>query len=95
LETRYEEEIAMVEYSASFWNPDGVRKIKEQRKQSKLSEEISDDQFISQLKESSEKNSDIINAIKNIRNKFSENSNDENSLPYGSINLNKIIKDNI
>lgn len=94
-ESRYEEQLVMVEYAASFWNPDGVKKIKEERERKKVESEISDDQFISQIKEMNDKNYDLINALKNIRNNVSNNIEDENGLPYGSINLNKIIKDSI
>lgn len=86
----------LVEYLASFWNPEAVKKIKEERERKKLDGEIKDDQFIDQMKDLTIKNESLINAIKSLKKSTSDGQNgDQTSLPYGSINLNKIIKDNL
>ena len=58
-----EEKLAMVEYLASFWNPEGVKKIKEARESAEMHAFDSDDKFEELLKSGAYKDNPVVNEI--------------------------------
>ena len=88
----FEDTLSIVEYHASFWNSEGVKKIKEYRA-SQTEEAIKEaEDFVENVKKNEFKNNPLIEAIKKLRN-ASPATEDESV--FSSINLNKLIKEGI
>jgi hypothetical protein len=87
---KFENELNITEYLASFWNPESVKKIKQERNLKKENDEISAEEFIKTNNEAYTENESLINAISLMRKLQEEAKNNAGS---GSINLNKLIKD--
>ena len=62
-ERRKDELISIVEYLASFWNPEGVKKIRERRESQEYHSFDSDKDFEDMLRSGSYKNNEIINDL--------------------------------
>lgn len=83
---KFEEIRDMLEYLASFWNPEAVKKIKEARASRESHKFATDEEFEKQLMNREFKNNALIEAIQKIRKSKDTNNqtNDEQSI----INLN-------
>ena len=91
-EKEFERTLSLVDYHASFWNSEGVKKVKEYR-ESQTEEAIKEaDDFVKNLNKDDIKNNPIIDALKKIRQ--DKNNNKEEGI-FSSINLNKLIKEGI
>ncbi len=84
--------ISLLEYHASFSNYEGVQKAKDYRNSMKESSIKEAEEFIETAKTNDFKNNPLIDAIKKMREKSKEEIEDS---PFSSINLNKLIKENI
>ena len=86
--------LGLVDYHASFWNPEGVKKIKEYRESLKEESIKEAEEFVKTAVTGEFKNNPLIDAIKKIRQKQKEEP-DEGTGLLSSINLNKLIKESI
>jgi hypothetical protein len=85
--------LSYLDYHASFLNSEGVKKAKQFREE-RDEENIKDtNEFIESVKNNEFKNNPLIDAIKKLKESSSEYSN-KDSL-FNSINLNKLIKEDI
>ena len=88
----FDRTLNLVDYHASFWNPEGVKKAKEHRESQTEEAKKEAEDFINNLNKNDLKNNPLINALKKIR----ENKNeDKDDGIFSSINLNKLIKEGI
>ncbi len=62
-----ERDLLMLEYLASFWNHEAVKKIQDNRQKEKEHNFATDDEFEKQLKSQSYKDDDLISTISAIR----------------------------
>ena len=72
-ERRRDETISIVEYLASFWNPEGVKKIRESRESQEFHSFDSDSDFEDMLKSGAYKDNKIINDLQKNTNLNSNN----------------------
>jgi hypothetical protein len=92
-EKDFDKNLSYLEYHASFTNYEGVKKAKEFRQEQKEDSIKEAEQFINSVKTNEFKNNPLIDAIKKLRESSAQNSNKESV--FNSINLNKLIKDDI
>jgi hypothetical protein len=85
--------LSYLDYHASFINSEGVRRVKQTREDKKEENIKEANQFIDSVKNNEFKNNPLIDAIKKLRDSSSEDSNKESL--FNSINLNKLIKEEI
>tara|TARA_R110002110_G_scaffold243996_1_gene460477 strand:- start:498 stop:950 length:453 start_codon:yes stop_codon:yes gene_type:complete len=71
----FELERDMVEYMASFWNPDSVNKIKASRKASEVHSFATDEEFSRQIKDEDYKTNRYVKAIQKINDMNDANTN--------------------
>lgn len=83
---KYDKELSMVEYLASFWNAEAVRKIKDAREEREKHSFMGDEEFEKQLQEESFKDNELIKAIQKIN---ANNLNNNDSKNSGSRYLNR------
>ena len=92
-EVEFEKALSYLEYHASFTNYEGVTKAKEFRKNKSEESVQNDEEFINSVKNNDFKNNPLIDAIKKLRESTTKEYKDENI--FNSINLNKLIKEDI
>lgn len=92
-ERELERSLSFLEYHASFTNYEGVKKAKEFRKDKSNDKEKEDEEFLNSVKTNEFKNNPLIEAIKRLRE--SSESELEKESAFSSINLNKLIKEDI
>lgn len=66
IKIKQDNEINLVEYLASFWNPEAVQKIKQSRSERERHVFMGDEEFEKQLREEEYKNNELIKAIQKI-----------------------------
>jgi hypothetical protein len=92
-EKEQERVLSYLDYHASFLNSEGVKKAKQFRDE-KNEENIKDtNEFIESVKNNEFKNNPLIDAVKKLRDSNYKNSDNDNL--FNSINLNKLIKEDI
>lgn len=84
--------LSYLDYHASFLNHEGVMKAKEFRNSQKEESIKETDEFLDLAKKNEFKNNPLIEAIKKIR-ELNTNPKEENL--FNSINLNKLIREDI
>lgn len=92
-ERETERTISYLDYHASFSNYEGVKKAKEYREAQKEEVVKEAEEFIEEARKNDFKNNPLIDAIKRIRESTNKPVDSETALQ--SINLNKLIKDEI
>lgn len=85
--------ISYLDYHASFTNYEGVKKAKEFRESQKEVVVKEAEEFIEEAKKNEFKNNPLIEAIKRIRESGKQQDESESALK--SINLNKLIREEI
>lgn len=88
----FEETLSMVDYHASFWNSEAVKKAKEYRESQTEEAAREAEEFLENVKQKEYKNNPLIEALKKIRKAPVEK---EDQSLFSSINLNKLIKEGI
>ena len=91
-EKEFEKTLSFIEYHAAFTNAEGVKKMQELRASAKEGAIKETEEFLENAKTNEFKNNPLIEAIKKLR----ENSKkplDDN--PFSSMNLNKLIREDI
>ena len=88
-----EKTLSYLDYHASFTNYEGVMKAKQLRDSAKDDAVKATEEFIESAKTNEFKNNPLIDAIKKIRESNASNMEDESI--FRSINLNKLIKEDI
>lgn len=92
-EKELEKNLSYLDYHASFMNAEGVKKAKEFRESNKEGSIKEAEEFIESVKTNEFKNNPLIDAIKRIRE--SGQTKDEFDSALKSINLNKLIREDI
>lgn len=92
-EKEMDRNISYLDYHASFTNYEGVKKAKEHRESQKEEVVKEAEDFIEEVRKNEFKNNPLIDAIKKYRELTKESDNSESAL--SSINLNKLIRDDI
>ena len=92
-EKKLEENLSYLDYHASFTNYEGVQRAKEYRESKKEDVVKEAENFINQAKTNDFKSNPLIQALKNLRESNSNNKKEESI--FRSINLNKLIKEDI
>jgi hypothetical protein len=85
--------ISYLDYHASFTNYEGVKMAKEFRESQKEESVKEAEEFIEQAKNNDFKSSPLLQALKNLREANIKSSKEESK--FNSINLNKLIKEDI
>ena len=92
-EREVERTISFLDYHASFSNYEGVKRAKEARESQKEDAIKEAEEFIEEAKNNNFKNNPLIEAIKKIRE--SNKAAEKPDSPLKSINLNKLIREEI
>lgn len=92
-EREFEKILSFLEYHAAFTNGEGVAKAREYRESQKEGSIKETEAFIASAKENDFKNNPLIDAIKKIREAGNKAQMDDSI--FNSINLNKLIKEDI
>jgi hypothetical protein len=85
--------ISYLDYHASFTNYEGVKMAKEFRESQKEEVVKEAEEFIEQAKANDFRSNPLVQALKNLREANSNSSKEESK--FNSINLNKLIKEDI
>lgn len=89
----FESKRDFIEYMASFWNPEAVRKIKEARLSKESHAFADDEEFERQILEREFKNNPYVQAIKKLRQ--SENANNQKLNEDSIINTGSYLPKNL
>lgn len=92
-EKDFNKTLSYLEYHASFTNYEGVKKAKEYRQEQSEDSIKESENFIDSVKNNEFKNNPLIDAIKKLRESNVTTSGKESV--FNSINLNKLIKEDI
>ncbi len=92
-EREFEKTLSFLDYHAAFENYEGVVKSKEIRESQKPDAIKAAEEFEEEAKTNEFKNNPLIDAIRKLREAAGKNQNEDSM--FSSINLNKLIKENI
>lgn len=92
-EREFEKMLSFLEYHAAFTNGEGVSKARQYRESQKDGFIKETEEFVESAKANDFKNNPLIEAIKKIREAGNKNQMDDNI--FNSINLNKLIKEDM